>query len=299
MATRSSVPAKVATRMTAALKRFQPILRSALDRDVNESDTASIVTDLLGELFGYDKYHEVTSEHMIRGTYCDLAITIEGKLCLLIEVKAIGLDLKEKHLRQAANYAANQGCEWVALTNGILWQVYKMDFGQHIREELVMEFNLQDLHTRNAGTLESLYPLTREGLAKSALTDYYIQKQATSRFVLGALVLSDPVVSAVKRELKKVSPGVRIANDEIRELLEREVLKREVTEGDKADEACKKVQRILTKDTKARMKRQNTTDEGDISVVPDDAEEPKKTRLEREPVTPGADISVAFEVKED
>lgn len=267
MATRSSVPAKVATRMTAALKRFQPILRSALDRDVNESDTASIVTDLLGELFGYDKYHEVTSEHMIRGTYCDLAITIEGKLCLLIEVKAIGLDLKEKHLRQAANYAANQGCEWVALTNGILWQVYKMDFGQHIREELVMEFNLQDLHTRNAGTLESLYPLTREGLAKSALTDYYIQKQATSRFVLGALVLSDPVVAVVRRELKKVSPGVKIGNDEIRDLLEREVLKREVTEGDKAAEACKKIGKAQCKEAKTRVKSEPVESGADIRVV--------------------------------
>ncbi|MHB8896903.1 MAG: type I restriction enzyme HsdR N-terminal domain-containing protein, partial [Candidatus Geothermincolia bacterium] len=91
MATR--IPAKVETRMKDALKRFQPILSSALARDVNESDTASIVTDLLAEVFGYDKYHEVTSEHMIRGTYCDLAITIEGKLCLLVEVKAIGLDL--------------------------------------------------------------------------------------------------------------------------------------------------------------------------------------------------------------
>lgn len=202
------IPAKVSSRLSSSLKRFQGILSSGLARDVNESDTASIVTDILAEVFGYDKYHEVTSEHMIRGTYCDLAVTIEGKLRILIEVKAIGLDLKDKHLRQAANYAANQGCEWVALTNGIVWQVYKMDFGQQILEELVIDFNILEMNHRNARDLESLYPLTREGVMKSALVDYYTNKQATSRFVLGVLILSDPVVNVIHHPLHPYSPMV-------------------------------------------------------------------------------------------
>jgi hypothetical protein len=49
------VPAKVADRLALAIKRFQPILASAQSRDVNESDTSIIVTDLLADLFGYDK----------------------------------------------------------------------------------------------------------------------------------------------------------------------------------------------------------------------------------------------------
>lgn len=47
---------------------------------------------MLAELFGYDKYHEVTRELCIRGTFCDLATRIEGKFQMIIEVKAIGLD---------------------------------------------------------------------------------------------------------------------------------------------------------------------------------------------------------------
>jgi len=250
----SSVPTKVATRLKDSLRRFQPVLSSALARDVNESDTASIVTDLLAEVFGYDKYHEVTSEHMIRGTYCDLAVTIQGKLRLLIEVKAIGLDLKEKHLRQAANYAANQGCEWVALTNGIVWQVYRMDFGQHIKEELVLETNLLELNPREASTLDCLYLLTREGLMKGALPDYYVHKQATNRFVLGALVLSDPVVAVIRRELKKVSPKIKVSADHVREVMTREVLKREVAEGEKAEEARKKVAKATAQEAKTKTK---------------------------------------------
>jgi len=253
MATQTSIPAKVATRMTGALRRFQPILSSALVRDVNESDTVAIVSDLLAELFGFDKYHEVTSEYVIRGTYCDLAVEIDGQLRLLIEVKAIGLDLKEKHLRQAANYAANQGVEWVLLTNGIVWQVYKMDFGKAIGEDQILTFNLLEMNPRETATLDCLYLLTREGLMKSALPEYYVHKQALSRFVLGALILSDPVVNIIRRELKKVSP-VKVDLRQVRDVLEREVLKREVTEGEKADGAMKKVQKAMARGAKAKAK---------------------------------------------
>ena len=57
-----ALPAKVADRLASGLKRFQPILTAAKSRDVNESDTSMIVTDMLADLFGYDKYSEVTRE---------------------------------------------------------------------------------------------------------------------------------------------------------------------------------------------------------------------------------------------
>ncbi len=103
----AKIPTKVSDRIAAGIKRFQPILAAAKSRDVGESDTVTIVVDVLAELFGYDKYSEVTSEYAIRGTYCDLATKIDGVLQLLIEVKAIGIELKENHVKQAVDYAAN------------------------------------------------------------------------------------------------------------------------------------------------------------------------------------------------
>jgi predicted type IV restriction endonuclease len=108
------IPNRIAERLAAGLKRFQPILAAAKSRDVNESDTSMIVTDVLAEIFGYDKYSEVTRELTIRGTHCDLATRIDGKYQMLIEVKAVGLDLRDGHAKQAVDYAANQGVEWVA-----------------------------------------------------------------------------------------------------------------------------------------------------------------------------------------
>lgn len=122
----SSIPGRVSDRLTAGLKKFQPIIQSAKQRDVNESDTVIIVTDMLSELFGYDKYSEITSEFAIRGTFCDLATKIDGHVQCIVEVKAAGTELKENHIKQAVDYAANQGVDWVALTNASIWKVYKL-----------------------------------------------------------------------------------------------------------------------------------------------------------------------------
>ena len=68
---------KVATRISAELKKYQSVLSNAKQRDVSESDTVLIVADMLADVFGYDKRQHVTTEHAIRGTYVDLAIVVD------------------------------------------------------------------------------------------------------------------------------------------------------------------------------------------------------------------------------
>lgn len=237
-----AVPARVAERLSTGLKRFQPVLAAAKSRDVNESDTSMIVADVLAEVFGYDKYNEVTRELCIRGTFCDLATRVDGKFQLLIEVKAIGLDLKDAHVKQAVDYAANQGIEWVALTNGQVWRVYRVIFAKPIDAELVLDLDLLALNPKANASIESLYLLTRESILKSGLHAHHDQVQATNRFFLAAVVLSDAVLETVRRELRRLS-DVKLSVEEIRNALKQEVIKREVTEGDKADAARKRVSR--------------------------------------------------------
>lgn len=246
-----AVPAKVSARVTAGLKKFQPILQAAKTRDVNESDTVVIITDVLHEVFGYDKYSEITSEHMIRGTFVDLAIKIDGVLQLLIEVKAIGLELKDAFVKQAVDYAANQGVDWVVLTNGVTWKVFKVVFAKPLEHELVVEFNLLDLSHKSDTHLELLWLLAKEGWQKARIGEYHSQKQALSRFSLAAVVLSDAVVEVIRREIRRVSPGIRIDSDEIRQVLQNEVIKREVQEGDKAELARKQLNKAVAKQARA------------------------------------------------
>ncbi len=91
--------------------RFE-IGNSGSSRDVNEDDTVTIIVDILSGILGYDKFLEVTKEFQIRSTYCDLATLINGKISLLIEVKTIGIELKRAHVKQAVDYASNEGVKY-------------------------------------------------------------------------------------------------------------------------------------------------------------------------------------------
>lgn len=257
-----SVPARVAARVKDGLKRLQPIIEQAKTRDVGEADTSTLVKDILSDIFGYDRYTEITAEFQIKGTYCDLAIKIDNKLALLVEVKAINLDLKEAFVKQAVDYAANQGVEWVVLTNAQIWQVYRISFGKPITQELLISLDLSKVNHKNEDDLETIYLLSREAQGKSLLDEYHVQRQALSRFFVGAIVLSEPVVTTIRRELKRISPDVRIDLEEITHVLTQEVLKREVLEGEKAIEAQKKVAKAAAKAQKAKAERATNADSG-------------------------------------
>jgi hypothetical protein len=252
-----SIPAKAAERIRDGLKRFQPILSAAKARDVNESDTVVIVADLLQYVFGYDKYSEITSEHAIRNTFCDLAVKIGGSLAFLLEVKAIGSDLKDQHVKQAIDYAANQGVDWVGLTNGVVWRIYKVTFNKPIDFELVVEFDLLTLSHRDANSIEMLALLAKEGWQKAHIGEYHSNKQALSKYTLSAILLSEPVLRVVRRQLRITAPGLKTDLDEIKLAIEADVIKREILEGERAVSAQRQVRRATRKARKDKEAEAN------------------------------------------
>ncbi len=250
----ANIPKRVVDRVAANLKTFQNVLAAQKSRDVSEADTVTLVKDVAAAIFGYDKYAELTSEHAIRGTYCDLAVKIDGKISFLIEVKAIGLDLKDGHVKQAIDYAANQGVEWVVLTNAIEWRLYHVLFKKPIDKHQVACFNLMECNAKNEAHLECIYLLTREGFTKSAMVEYRDKKDATSRYMLAAILLkSEAVQSAIRREIRRVS-DISVGEDVIDKMLREEVIKRETIEGEHADTAMRRVARIAA----ARKSASNT-----------------------------------------
>jgi predicted type IV restriction endonuclease len=263
----ATISTKVKDRLVAGIKRFQSILASAKTRDVNESDTVIIVTDMLAEVFGFDKYSEITSEYVIRGTYVDLAIKLDGKLEVLIEVKAIGLDPKDAFVKQSVDYAANQGVDWVILTNGAKWQVYKVTFGKPVNQDLVLEIDFMNANPKSATDLENLYLITKEGFGRSVLGDYHTQRQALSRFFIGAIVISDLVLEMIRRELRKMSPDVKIDAEQIKEVILQEIFKRDVVEGEKAEEARRKVARAASRGQKKPTVKSPLTSPGNGNAV--------------------------------
>lgn len=241
----ANIPIKVQTRLTCGLKKFQNILKVAKAKDINESDTVIIIMDILAEIFGYDKYSEITSEYAIKKTYCDLAIKIDDKLKFLLEIKAIGLDLKTDHIKQVVDYGSNQGVDWVILTNGINWKVFKILFEKPVSNELVYEFDILGLNPKKPADIDLLYYVSKESLGKSALEDFLVQKQTLSKFFIGQILITEPILDSIKKTLKKIAPDVKVSSDEIKDVLTLDVIKREVFEDEKANEAKKKISKIF------------------------------------------------------
>src|SRR3954468_11762606 len=108
-----AVPNRVRERIQQGLKRVVLIIQQQKARDVSEADTVTLVKDVLADVFGYDKYAELTSEHAIRGTYCDLCVKLGDKLVQLIEVKSAASTLDDRHVKHAIDeckQAVNCGC---------------------------------------------------------------------------------------------------------------------------------------------------------------------------------------------
>ena len=135
-------------------------------------------------------------------------------------------------------------------------RVYRVTFAKPLDHELVIEIDFLALDPKKQSDLESLYMWCKEGWIKSVLGDYHTQKQALSRFFLGALVLSEPVLEVIRRELRRVSPDVRIELEEIKNVFCNEVLKREVIDGEQADMARKKIARAASKSLRKVAKQE-------------------------------------------
>lgn len=242
-----TVPAKFTKRVNENLKKYQDIIKDIKKKDANESDTVKVITDILDAVFGYDKYKEITSEYAIRGTYCDLAIVDGKKIRFLIEVKAISVSLNDHHLKQALDYGANAGVNWVILTNSEKWVVYKIKFGKPIDKELVCEFNLLTLNHKSEKDVESLFIISKDGQEKSIIDDFYAGIQVKNKFIIGALLNSDEVYSLVRKNIKRLYEDVKITNEEIADIMANDIIKREIIDSDESKKAKKDIEKMLKK----------------------------------------------------
>lgn len=254
--TMMKIPKKVTDRFVKELKKFQTVAVSHKARDVSEADTVTLVKDILSTVFGYDKYEELTSEQLIRGTYCDLAVKIDGQVKFLIEVKAAAISLNNSHMQQAINYGVGHGIEWVVLTNSIDWKLFRIKFGQNYEVEEVSNFDLTNVNLKSEDDLNRMFLLCKEGLSADAMDAYHQHAQLVNKFVIAQIITSsEPIVTSIRRELKKLFPEIKVENEQILDILVNEILKREVIEGDKVKETQAKIKKAASKIAKLAAKK--------------------------------------------
>jgi predicted type IV restriction endonuclease len=212
-------------RLKAAIKKFSKPLADLLARDANEGDTRLIVTDLLCEGFGFDKYSDLTTEYQVKGEFADYGVRIDKELTAFIEVKRVATKLAAKHLRQVESYAVNEGVEWMILTNGAVWQIYHVTGGLPIIVDLALDVDLLSEATATQ-KVNQLFYLTRESMKRRQIDELWKAKHATSPKSIAKVLCSDAVADAIRKELKRQTEQ-QITNAEVIQLLKDTVLRPE------------------------------------------------------------------------
>ena len=216
-------------RIKKGLARYKGIIAKAEEVGFNEADTSAIVNDILADLLGYDKFFEVTSEYQVKGKYADYGIKVDGQLQFFVEVKAIGEELRERHLFQVVAYSANQGLEWTVLTNARIWQCHHIAKGQPMDTDVAFAVDLLDNTEPVAEKVGKLFLISREGLSRGHLDDYWAVARALSPVTLGEALLSERVLKSMRLRIRETT-GQRLDVQAISNALAHKVIRPNVRE---------------------------------------------------------------------
>ncbi len=214
---------EVRERLKGGIRKFSRPLSDLVGRDANEGDTRLLVTDFLCEVLGYDKYSDLTTEYQVKGEFADYGIRVDQDLIAFIEVKRVTTKLAPKHLRQVEMYAVNEGVEWMILTSGARWQVYHLSPGMPVQIDLAIDVDLlgEETAAQKAGPL---FYLTHESMKRRQIDDLWKAKAASSPRSLGGALLTEPVLLALKKELRRRT-GQTVDPEELARLLRDTVLR--------------------------------------------------------------------------
>ena len=95
------------------------------------------------------------------------------------------------------------------------------------------------------------------------MTIYKDQKEATNKYLLGAIIQSDDVLKEIRKEIKKVK-DYSIPIEDLRVIIQEDVLKREIIEGDEASDALKEYKSSKAK----KLKQSSVLENKQIETAP-------------------------------
>lgn len=188
------------------LRKFAKPLADLVQRDANEGDTRVLVTDMLCDALGFDKYEDLTTEYSVRGEFADYGIRIDKQLVAFVEVKRAAQDLNQRHLRQVETYSVKEGVEWMILTNGRVWEIFHVNSppGAPITTHPVFSVDLMDARSI-AQKADDLFVLHKSAWKRGRINELWQQKAATTPQALAAILLSPTLLDELRKEIRRRS----------------------------------------------------------------------------------------------
>jgi len=176
--------------------------------DGNEAETRVRIRHIFGSIMGYDTLKHITAEYEIHGAgnavYCDIAIQVSheepSKPDMLVEVKRVNIDLAPKHIRQAASYAIDIGCEWVLLTNSKDWKLYHIAYGKPPQTKLIESWNL--LNDNTLVLAKKFEIISYKNVRKQGLGRLWAKHSVLTANNMLKAILSEESIKLYQRRLK-------------------------------------------------------------------------------------------------
>ncbi|HEV8385012.1 MAG TPA: type I restriction enzyme HsdR N-terminal domain-containing protein [Candidatus Acidoferrales bacterium] len=178
-----------------------PVLLKAQEENLNEADTGQRLVMFFEQVLGYDPLTEVTREAMVKEKYVDFALKVDGAVKLLVEAKAAGVDLRDRHIDQAKSYAAEANIRWVLLTNGVIWSLYHLTFEEGIEYARVFQVNLAACDFDAAA--EQLSLLHRRNIAAAKHEKFWQLHAALDPCSLGKALYGENVLRLMRRDIRR------------------------------------------------------------------------------------------------
>lgn len=184
---------------------------------LDESATRIMTNNFLTEILGYQELEEIKTEFRIRSEYADYVIQLKRKKHFVVEVKSIGIDLSEKHLRQSLSYAANEGIDWIVLLNGREVQLYRVNFGKPVTTTLIYKLDLMDNDDFKKSP-DLLWNLTKKAVEKGDLELFWKRSNALELTNLSKVLYSEEIVKRLRNDLKDLT-GIYFQTEDVAESL--------------------------------------------------------------------------------
>ncbi len=261
-----------------AISAARSMIEKIIKADSNEAETRRRVERIFESLMGYNALKHISREHAVHGVgnteYCDFAIQLTSDKSatpeMFVEIKKIGLDLAPKHLKQAASYAINTGCEWVLLTNGKEWKLYHISFGQPPQPKLVDSWDIID---NTPVTLAKKFNLVSyKNLKRNGLKRLWERSNVLTLYNVLKLLLSEKSIRALQRGIKRAT-DVAVSPEDVVGAIRRLLNDGAITEMNKLKISLpEKKQPRKTKAEKAKSKDVSIEEEAKATLAGNQSE---------------------------
>jgi len=202
----------MASDIRRALRKLSPVMLKAQQDNLNEADTVQRLVMFFEQVLGYDPLTEITREAQVKDKYVDIAIKIDGAVKFLVEAKAAGIDLRDRHIEQAKAYAAEANIRWVVLTNGVIWSLYHLTFEEGLEYERLFLADLASQDIDEAAALLAL--LHRREIRAEAHEEFWTKHTALSPQSLAKSLYTDTTLRAIRRDIRK-REGILIDEEDL------------------------------------------------------------------------------------